>query len=95
MAVNIEEVKFFLKKFGLFDDKTLDTLHPSKINKCYMCNEKCGNIVRLTECDNNTRLCLNCIDSLYDNYCLNNDNSETLFKCLCCNKNILNYIIIE
>ena len=93
MMINIEEVRFFLKKFGLFDDK--DVVNKQDVNKCYMCNQNNDNIMRLNECEHNTRLCLTCIDSLYDNYGVNNDNSEILFKCVCCSKNILNYVIME
>ena len=93
--INIEEVKFFLKKFGLFDDKDVDIVNNLDINKCYMCYQNCDNIMRLNECEHNTRLCLSCIDSLYENYGVNNDNSEILFRCVCCSKNILNYVIME
>ena len=89
----IIELKKNLKKMGIFDDKTLNTLKYSKINNCNMCNTSCGSIAKLTECINNINICLNCIDDMYDNYHVINNDNNILFKCLCCNNDILNYTI--
>ena len=91
----LEEAKIIFKKLGFLDNKSLETLKFSKLNKCNMCNKLRGSIAKLTECNLNSIICLECIDDLYDNYTLieKKENDNILFKCLCCNNNIINYVI--
>lgn len=91
----MEELKTYLLNNKIFSKKELETLECSQNNLCNICNNKCGELVKLTECDNNNIMCLNCLDLLYDNYNLNNKNNDELFKCICCEKKIYNYSIIN
>lgn len=87
----MEDLKKYLLKNKIFNKTELKTLQYSKINNCNMCNKKCGELVKLTECNLKTIICYECMDNLHDNYNLNTTNKE-LFKCLCCNNKIYNYI---
>lgn len=89
----MDGLKNYLLNNKIFSKKELETLECSQKKLCNVCNNNCGELVKLIECDNNNIMCLNCLDLLYDNYNINNENNE-LFKCLCCDKKIYNYSII-
>ena len=90
----MEQLRNYLLKHKIFSEKELKTLKPCVINFCKMCNQQCGSKIQLKECDNNTIICLECLDNLYDSYHINNTNNEELFKCLCCDKKIFSYTTI-
>jgi hypothetical protein len=96
MNNNLSKIIFLkenLKKIGLFDNKTINTLKQSILKKCNMCEQLRGSIGKLDNCFKNNIICLECIDILYDNYHLVNKD-DILFKCLCCNNDIKDYDII-
>lgn len=90
----MDKLKTYLLNNKIFSKKELETLEYSQEKKCNICNNNCGKMAKLTECDNNSIMCLNCLDLFYDNYNLNKNNNDELFKCICCKKNIFNYLII-
>ena len=89
----MEDLKLYLSKNKIFTKKELETLCESNINDCNMCLKKCGSIIKLNQCNKDTKICFECLDSLHDNYNIENNNKE-LFKCLCCNNNIYDYTFI-
>ena len=87
----MEDIKKFITDNKLFSKKEIETLKYSQKNKCNLCNCDCGSLAKLNECNKNNIICLNCLDSFYDNY---NKNNTELFKCICCDNYIYSYEII-
>lgn len=85
-----EHLRNYLMNNKIFTKKELDTLAPSNINHCNMCNMSCGQLVELAECLNKTVICLQCLDDLHDNY----HRAEELFECICCNTKIFSYNLL-
>jgi len=89
----MEALKKYLLKNKLFTKNELKTLRESNINNCNMCLKKCGSIIKLNQCNKDTKICFECLDLLHDNYNIEK-NSKEIFKCLCCNNNIYDYTVI-
>jgi hypothetical protein len=87
----MDALKNYLFKNNIFSKKELDTLVESNINYCNYCNNNCGQLVELVECNNNLVMCFNCLEKLHDNY---DTKSNELFKCKCCNNLIYDFNFI-
>jgi len=83
----------YLSSNNLLTDKELETLQPSTLKVCAVCNQASGELVRLKECSLATSLCLHCLDSFSDNYNMH-ETHEELFKCLCCDTKIYDFEFI-
>ena len=90
----MEQLKQYLLTHRVFTEKELKSLKPSPINYCKMCSQQCGTKIELTECKNNSVICLECLDNLYDSYHINKNETEELFTCICCDSKILSYNMI-
>lgn len=64
----MEALKKYLSKNKLFTKNELKTLCESNINNCNMCLKKCGSIIKLNQCNKDTKICFECLDILNDNY---------------------------
>ena len=84
----MDKIKIYLKQW--FSEKELSTLKPTN-NFCNNCKSSCGSLVQLNECINNKIICFNCLDNYYDF----SNSKEYLFICPCCNKKIIDYIILK
>ena len=85
---DVDQLKQYLLRNRMFTEQELTTLKPANASQCPLCKEGCGGLARLTECKNQTAVCLNCLDNYYDNY---QSKDTALFVCLCCNEKIYNY----
>lgn len=72
----------------MFTEKELATMKPLK-NICPICNKKCGHIFKICE---TTKMCGQCMDDMYDTYQMNTKTTE-LFKCICCNEKIFDFMV--
>jgi len=76
-----------------FLGNTVQSITPKQDNMCGFCNQACGCLYCLNECEctPQMKLCGECLDEIYDL----NTTKDIIGKCPSCNKTIKTYNISE